>query len=96
MDKIGPILLFLLAGAAFVLGAQYVQRLYYSRERRFDWQGETFIWVPDDPEERDFFRKQYDNGSFQYADGTPVTDIALDRALQEEWTRQNQPLNDEY
>lgn len=95
MDKIGPVLLFLLAAAAVMFGSQYVQRAYYSRTRRFDYGGESFLWVPDDVAERSFFRKQYDSGSFQYADGTPVTDLALERALQEAWLYDNQPLNDE-
>jgi hypothetical protein len=51
--------------------------------------------VPDeDSQDGSFFRKPYEYGSFQYADGTPVTDHRLHRMLQEVWVRQNRPSND--
>jgi hypothetical protein len=41
-----------------------------------------------------FFRRHCEHGSFQYADGTPVTDHRLDRMLQEVRVRQNRPSHD--
>jgi hypothetical protein len=91
MDKVGPILLFLAGcAAAFFIGL-YVRSRYFSRPKTFHYGGEIFIWVPDKGEGLSFFRKHYEHGSFQYADGTPVTDHRLHRMLQESWVRQNRP-----
>lgn len=92
MDKVGLILLFGLGLglAAVYFGVQYVWGLYYSKPRSFQYGDETFIWVPDeDSEGLSFFRKHYEYGSFQYADGTPVTDHRLHRMLQAVWVEQN-------
>jgi hypothetical protein len=95
MDKVGLILLLGLGAAAVYFGAQYGWARYYSRPRSFRYDDETFIWVPDeDSEDGSFFRKPYEYGSFQYADGTPVTDHRLHRMLQDAWVRQNRPSND--
>ena len=68
---------------------------YYSRPRSFRYGEEVFIWVPDgDGEGLPLFRRPHEHGSFQYADGTPVTDHRLHRMLQEAWVRQNRPGND--
>ncbi len=74
----------------FICGGAYVAhrlvtRLYYAWPHRFEWQGETFIWIPDDPKGLPFFRTYYAYGTFQYADGRPVTDQGLARALNETW-----------
>jgi hypothetical protein len=95
MDKAGPVLLFGLGLVVVYFGAQHMWGLYYSRPRTFRYGEETFIWVPDeDSEDAPFFRKPYEHGSFQYADGTPVTDHRLHRMLQDVWVRQNRPSND--
>jgi hypothetical protein len=95
MDKESLILLFGVGAAAVYCGAQYAWGLYYSKPRTFRYGEETFIWVPDaDGEGRSFFRRPYEHGSFQYADGAPVTDHRLHRMLQEAWVRQNRPSND--
>ena len=91
MDKVGPILLFGLGLAAAYFSALYVRSRYFSRPKTFHYGEEVFIWVPDKGEGLSFFRKHYEHGSFQYADGTPVTDHRLHRMLQESWVRQNQP-----
>ena len=95
MDKAALILLFGLGLAALYFGAQYMWGHYYSRPRSFRYGEEVFIWVPDaDSEGLPLFRRPYEHGSFQYADGAPVTDHRLHRMLQEVWVRQNRPSND--
>lgn len=49
----------------------------------FQYQGETFIWVPD--EDEGLFDDPYAHGSFTYADGTPVTDLMTLKLLQDYW-----------
>ena len=95
MDKAGPVLLFGLGLIAVYFGAQFMWGRYYSKPRTFFYGEEVFIWVPDeDSEDASFFRRHYEYGSFQYADGTPVTDHRLHRMLQDVWVRQNRPRND--
>ena len=57
----------------------------YEGPIEFQFDGETFIWVIDPEAERPFGRRRYEHGSFQYADGTPVTDHRLHRMLQDVW-----------
>jgi hypothetical protein len=51
---------------------------------KFEFQGETFIWVPDG-DAVGLFDEPYAQGSFQYADGTPVTDLMSVKLLQQHW-----------
>lgn len=96
MDKVPLILLFALGAAAVYFGAQYGWGLYFSKPRSFQYGEETFIWVPDESGGLSFFRKHYEHGSFQYADGTPVTDHRLHRMLQNCWVEQNRSREDYY
>ena len=57
-----------------------------SGQREFQWDGETYFWVPDQSP-RPLFAKWYEFGSFEYQDGTPVTDLTTVRVLNEEWIR---------
>lgn len=78
-----------LAVAAILIGfflvSNHFEVRHWSQPKPFDFEGESFIWVPDPPEERPTGRKRYECGSFQYADGTPVTDHRLHRMLQDIW-----------
>lgn len=95
MNQAAPALLLVLGAAAVYCAAQYGWARYYSKPRSFRYGEETFIWVPDeDSEGAPLFRRPYEYGSFQYADGAPVTDHRLHRMLQEVWLRQNRPSND--
>ena len=95
MDKAALILLFALGACALYFGAQHLWGHYYSRPRSFQYGEEVFVWVPDEEtEDQSFFRRHYEFGSFQYADGTPVTDHRLHRMLQDYWVRQNRPRGD--
>jgi hypothetical protein len=96
MDKVPLILLFALGAAAVYFGAQYIWGLYYSKPRRFRYGEETFVWVPEETQSRSFFRRHYEHGSFQYADGTPVTDHRLHRMLQTCWVEQNRSREDNH
>ncbi len=71
----------------FVVATRFEGRSW-SEPQTFQYHGETFIWVLDPAEERPFGRKLYEHGSFQYADGTPVTDHRLHRMLQDAWVEQ--------
>jgi hypothetical protein len=71
--------------ASFALASWFTRR-YYSRPHEFQFAGEAFIWIPDF-ENRYFGDKLYEVGTFQYADGTPVTDSATQRMLQDHWVR---------
>ncbi len=74
----------------FVIATRFEGRSW-SEPRTFDYHGETFIWIPDSAGERPSGRRLYERGSFQYADGTPVTDHRLHRLLQDAWVeRQRQ------
>jgi hypothetical protein len=96
MDKAALILIFALGAAAVYFGAQHMWGRYHSRPRSFRYGEETFIWVPEEESgDASFFRRHYEYGSFQYADGTPVTDHRLHRMLQDVWVRQNRPSNDD-
>jgi hypothetical protein len=95
MDKVALILLFGLGAAALYGGAQYLWGHYYSRARSFQYGEEVSIWVPDeDSDDQSFFRRHHEYGSFQYSDGSPVTDHRLHRILQDYWVRQNRPRSD--
>jgi hypothetical protein len=95
MEKAGLVLLFGLALIAVYFGTRHLWGRYSSKPRRFRYGEESFIRVPDeDGEGRSFFRRHYEHGSFQNADGAPVTDHRLHRILQEAWVRQNRPGND--
>ena len=73
-----------------VLLAGYMELRKWSRPHEFPFEGETFIWVPDTAEDRPFGRKRSEYGSFQYADGTPVSDHRLHRMLQSAWVERTQ------
>ena len=92
MDKVGPVLLFLACLAAAGLFAHGVRRWYFGQPRTFYYGDEPFIWVPGP---QPFLSNQHDNGDFQYADGTAVTDHRLHRMLQECWLRQNERIIDD-
>jgi hypothetical protein len=62
---------------------------HFSEPKEFTFEGETFIWTMDPHEARPFGRKLYECGTFQYADGTPVTDHRLHRMLQDHWVETN-------
>ncbi len=69
---------------------------FYAGPRSFSYGEETFLWVPDEEAGRSLFRPQYEAGSFQYADGTPVTDHRLHRMLQDYWLAQNGPRDQSF
>lgn len=94
MNKAALVLLFVLGAAAVLFGMQYLWGRYYSRRRSFQYGEEVFVWVPDKARGLSFFRKHCEYGSFQYADGTPVTDHRVHRMLQDYWVRQNRSRED--
>lgn len=65
-------------------GGAVIEALPLDGTSRFEFQGETFIWVPDG-DEVGLFDEPYAHGSFQYADGTPVTDLMSVKLLQQHW-----------
>ena len=60
---------------------------YWSSPKEFWFGDERFTWVPGES-------RGYEHGSFEYPDGTPVTDVAMIRSLQEEWLYQKRPSAD--
>ena len=59
----------------------------YDAPREFEYDGETYIWLPDDtgvPR----LANRYLYGSFLYADGSAVTDLLTIRLLKAEWVFQ--------
>lgn len=60
------------------------QAFWYATPRQFEFGDETYIWIPD-PGPHGFFAKRYRSGSFEYADGTPVTDPHIVEHIGKEW-----------
>ena len=70
---------------AIAMFGGYMGLRKWSRPHEFPFEGQTFIWVPDPAEDRPYGGNLYEHGSFQYADGTPVTDFAFNKVLQDHW-----------
>lgn len=74
--------------ALFIVGTHF-NRARFSRPHEFQFEGETYIWVPDPEEDRPFGQKLYEHGSFQYSDGEPVSDRMMIELLNNHWVKRN-------
>ncbi len=77
------IVLLALAGMAIYTLFLALHRWHYSRPKPFAHNGVRYIWTRDPA--CPFWVRQFRRGHFHHPDGTPVTDPALARTLQQSW-----------